>query len=35
MATKMDSLDINQNERERLRLDKLNLSTELSISIRK
>jgi hypothetical protein len=31
----MESLDMDRKEREKLRLDMLNLSTELSTSIRK
>ena len=35
IATKMESFDMDLHEREKLRLDKLNPSTELSTSIRK
>ena len=35
MATMMESSDMDKKEREKLRLDKLNLSTEPSTSIRK
>ena len=35
MATKMEPLGTDEKERENLSLDRLNLSTELSISIRK
>jgi hypothetical protein len=35
MATKIESLDVDQKKKERLRLDRLSQSSELSTSIRK